>query len=250
MVDERRQWFGGLDVCGFGASRQEEPFLAMTLDEDGVYRSLSEATNSLQDDARFLAWKSQTGVELVHLRIEIDESIADAAPLGPKVRFRGTQIDVSWRWSAATVQQRLLSASISETVHDLFEEALARASAKFPGVEWPVAPALARRGGEIVYGPDSSCLEVRVALTVEAGDWPRNLDELVDALAARLETSGAGAVDDAEEEGDEICFYLYGSDRQALVESAAPVLAAHGLLNDAYAIWEEAGKEGRVRVEF
>ncbi len=226
---------------------RRSPALAMRLSDAGVYESLFAEISSLQDDPRFLAWKTQSHTDWVHIVVEIDESKTDSSLVRPTVRRRGVRVDATFQWDPATVENRLLGSPVSGAVRDLVDEVLSRASTRLTGVTWPP---LLEKSASGAAQDEPSDLEVRVPLVVRAGSWPMNVEDVVDAFADELDNREAGDIDDAEEEGPEMCFYLSGNELRPLMAVARKVLDDFGLLAEAYAIREEAGTSRRVRLDF
>lgn len=98
-------------------------------------------------------------------------------------------------------------------------------------------------------------LEVQIRMPIDPADsaWLVELDEMVVTMGETLESQEAGFVDDAEEEGPEICFYAYGPDQDRVIAIARGVLADFGRLERAYAVKTAPGSEDTgegVRVSF
>ncbi|TDO51605.1 hypothetical protein EV643_103344 [Kribbella sp. VKM Ac-2527] len=84
--------------------------------------------------------------------------------------------------------------------------------------------------------------EVQVRIPLD-DSYPSYVDSVLDEFADRLDAESEFC-DDQEEEGDEVCFYLYGPDQDRLIEVARAALAQHSLLRDGvYAVKTATGRD-------
>ena len=97
---------------------------------------------------------------------------------------------------------------------------------------------------------DDLVVQLRVPIRpAEASWWLANTEDLLDALASALDAARLGGVDDIEEEGDEMCVYLLGSNPEAVLEVARQALTTFAIPSGAYALLPRTGQEHPRRVE-
>ncbi len=97
---------------------------------------------------------------------------------------------------------------------------------------------------------DDLVVQLRVPFRpAEASWWLANTEDLLDALASALDAARLGGVDDIEEEGNEMCVYLLGSNPEAVLEVARQALTTFAIPSGAYALLPRTGQEHPRRVE-
>jgi hypothetical protein len=90
--------------------------------------------------------------------------------------------------------------------------------------------------------PSVDSLEVQLRIPLDPADLSY-LDPLLDEFTSRLNEAEGEFVDDWEEEGDEICYYLYGPDQGKLIAEARAAIAKFPLPAGIYAIKTTPGQE-------
>lgn len=84
---------------------------------------------------------------------------------------------------------------------------------------------------------DPNWLEIQIRVPMANGDWWKDGDDfLIHTLAQRLRTAGIGDADDSEEEGSEICYYLYGSDPEQILNATRDTFADFGIPKSAQVV--------------
>lgn len=77
---------------------------------------------------------------------------------------------------------------------------------------------------------DPNWLELQIRVPMTDGDWwKKGDDRLILALSDRLRGEHIGDVDDSEEEGGEICYYLYGPETERILNATRDIFAAYGV---------------------
>ena len=124
-----------------------------------------------------------------------------------------------------------LRVSVAALMERIFEEVEAFHAGR------PSAANAPRDPGEVV-------LQVRFPFRrAEASWWRSNTEDLLDAITSALDAARLGAVDDIEEEGDEMCVYVLGSKPEAMLDVTRQALRRITIPSGAYALLPRAGQE-------
>lgn len=215
------------------------------LGETGILHALFDEMSTLEHDPILLLWREWTDTTQLAIMLTIDDAPAEhGLRPGLRVARRRPYLEADFVWTSEEAEAKLFAGTPAEVARALVAEVVARVDPRRAKVSNPDADPESS-GQE----PPVSTLDVRVPF--QPGEsWVGRLDELVEELADQVFGWRAGEVDDAEEEGDEISFVLIGPKPEPLMTAARNVLIHCGLLDQAYALWEDTNKEAMVRMEF
>lgn len=231
-----------MDHFGQGHGRNR---IGKRLGKTAILHALSEEMRTLERDPFLLLWREWTVTTQLDITLTVDDAPAEhGLTAGLRVKRREPYLEADFVWTSAEAESRLFAATPAEISRALVAEVVARVDPRQAKVSNP------EEQGD-VPGQESlqSTLDVRVPF--RAGEsWVMRLDELMDELAEEVFAWRAGETDVAEEEGDEISFVLLGTKPEPLMRAARFVLGRWGLLDQAYALWEDPDQEAMVRMGF
>ena len=182
--------------------------------------------------------------EITNLQVSTSMLGADEAPAGA-VRFThiedtdGHSPEVHCEISGGTFigSDQDLRVSVAALMERILEEVEAFHAGR------PSAANATRDPGEVV-------LQVRFPFRrAEASWWRSNTEDLLDAITSALDAARLGAVDDFEEEGDEMCVYVLGSKPEAMLDVTRQALRRITIPSGAYALLPRAGQEQLWRID-